>query len=149
MDEAGDRGAGSGGEEVWLTDWMEVGSGLVEQFADLTEDWNPIHVDEDAARASGLSGTIAHGFLLVSLLAPLLADSGHPLGDEPNLLNYGFDSLRFIAPVPTDSRIRAQFREVGRERVETGLRITLDVEIEVEGGERPAMVARWALLKRG
>lgn len=137
------------GGQVWLTDWMEVGSDMVEQFADLTEDWNPIHVDEDAARASGLPGTIAHGFLLVSLLAPLLSDSGHPLGDTPNLLNYGFDSLRFIAPVPSGSRIRAHFREAGAERVKLGTRYAMDVEIEVEGGGRPAMAARWIMLKRG
>ncbi len=133
----------------WHSDWMAVSQDMIDQFADLTEDWNAIHVDADAARAAGLPGPIAHGFLLLSLLAAMFADSGHPLADAERGLNYGFDSLRFVGPVLAGSRVRARFAEAGRESVAAGERLTLDVTMEREGAARPALVGRWVLLLRG
>ncbi|WP_066553065.1 MaoC/PaaZ C-terminal domain-containing protein [Croceicoccus bisphenolivorans] len=137
----------TGGDAAYVSDWIEVPQDLIDQFADLTEDWNAIHVDEAAARAAGLPGTIAHGFLVLSLLAPLASDSGLPVADGN--LNYGFDSVRFISPVPAGSRIRATFRPVGEEVTASGTRRTFDVLVECEGAARPAIAARWILFHPG
>ena len=127
------------------SDWIRVDQELIDRFADTTGDRTFIHVDPDAARNSGLNGTIAHGFLTLSLLAPMrmsakpLAFPGVRLG-----YNYGFDSIRMLSPVPSGSRIRGHF--VVSSIVETSpgqYRETTEVTVEIEGQERPALVATW------
>jgi len=131
--------------QVYLSDWMRIDQDMIDQFADLTEDWNAIHVDEDAARAAGLPAPIAHGFLVLSMLAPMFADCGHPLSGRDGSLNYGFDRLRFIAPVPAGSRVRARFEAAETIVTDKGERAAMDVIVECEGGAGPALAARWIL----
>jgi len=145
----GEMAAQGGGATNWRSDWVLVSQDLIDQFADLTEDWNAIHVDADAARAAGLAGPVAHGFLLLSLLAPMFYDCGHPLAVGDGGLNYGFDSLRFVAPVVAGTRVRALFAEVGREARASGERASIDVTLEREGEDRPALVGRWIMMRPG
>ncbi|MDR7102725.1 MaoC/PaaZ C-terminal domain-containing protein [Croceicoccus sp. BE223] len=133
----------------WQSDWVRVSQDMIDQFADLTEDWNAIHVDADAARAAGFAGPVAHGFLLLSLLAPMFYDCGHPLAAGDGGINYGFDSLRFVAPVVAGTRVRARFAEAGREARSGGLRVVIDVTMEREGEERPALAGQWTMLLPG
>ena len=129
----------------YTSDWLLVDQALIDGFADATRDWMFLHVDVEAASKTEFGGTIAHGFLLLSLLAPLRAGTDRPR--LPGLrvgLNYGMERIRFINPVRSGSRIRAVFtvaeiRENGPDR----LREVLDVRIEIDGVERPAVVAQW------
>ena len=131
--------------ESFTSDWITVDQHLIDQFADATRDWNFMHVDPQRAGETEFGGTIAHGFLILSLLAPLRGDSGRPA--IPGLrvgLNYGFERVRFIAPVRSGSRIRAVFTisEVNEEKPGQ-VREAMDVTVEIEGEERPAAAARW------
>lgn len=129
--------------EVYMSDWMTIDQDTIDQFADLTEDWNAIHVDADAAQRAGLPAPIAHGFLLLSLLAPLFADCGHPMAGQVGALNYGLDRIRFIAPVPAGSRVRARFEMAESIVTDKGERVAMDIVMEREGGDAPALAARW------
>ncbi len=135
--------------QTWRSDWVCVTQDMIDQFADLTEDWNTIHLDAAAARAAGLAGPVAHGFLLLSLLAAMFRHCGHPLALADRGLNYGFDSLRFVAPVVAGTRVRTLFTEAGREARASGMRITLDLTMEREGEGRPALAGQWVLLLPG
>ena len=132
------------GQEIGVSDWITVDQPMIDAFATLTCDHTPVHVDpaSDAGRLFG--GTILHGFHTAALLAPLSANAvPQPEGARYGI-NYGLDRLRFVAPVPSGARIRGRFTLAGFERVGTEeLRLTLDAVIEVEGRERPALVARW------
>ncbi|MEJ5975515.1 MaoC family dehydratase [Novosphingobium sp. PS1R-30] len=128
-----------------LSDWMLVDQDLIDRFADTTRDWMFMHVDAEKAAETEFGGTIAHGFLLLSLLAPLRGEIERPR--VPGLrtgLNYGLDRVRFVSPVRSGSRIRARFTisELSLEAPDK-LREVMDVTLEVEGSERPAVVARW------
>ena len=129
----------------YVSDWMEVDQALIDQFADLTRDWNFLHVDVDRAAQTEFGGTIAHGFLVMSLFAPLRSETPRPR--VPGLrmgVNYGFDRIRFIQPVRSGSRIRGTFTIAALEEVAPGqIREEMDVTIEVEGLARPAVAARW------
>lgn len=128
-----------------VSDWIEVGQDLIDGFADLTEDWTAIHLDPAAARAAGLPGTIAHGFLLVSLLAPMLEDSGLFAGRRLGM-NYGLDSLRFCAPVAAGSRIRGRFCIAEEIDAPKGRRVVVDVTVERDTPPATVAAARWLLL---
>lgn len=143
----GPDGEGADDGSTAVSDWIEVGQDLIDGFADLTEDWSAIHLDPAAARAAGLPGTIAHGFLLVSLLASMLEDSGLFAGRQLGM-NYGFDSLRFCAPVWSGSRIRGRFRIAEEIPAKTGRRIVIEVTVEREEPPATVMVARWLMLGR-
>jgi len=128
-----------------LSDWMLVDQDLIDRFADTTRDWMFMHVDAEKAAETEFGGTIAHGFLLLSLFAPLRGEIERPR--VPGLrtgLNYGLDRVRFVSPVRSGSRIRARFTisELSLEAPDK-LREVMDVTLEVEGSERPAVVARW------
>lgn len=128
-----------------LSDWMLVDQDLIDRFADTTRDWMFLHVDAEKAAQTEFGGTIAHGFLLLSLFAPLRGEIARekPPGMR-NGLNYGLDRVRFVSPVRSGSRVRARFT-ISELRLdgEGRLRETMDVTLEVEGVERPAVVARW------
>lgn len=128
-----------------LSDWMLVDQELIDRFADTTRDRMFLHVDPEKAAQTEFGGTIAHGFLLLSLLAPLRAQTPRP--GVPGMragLNYGFDKIRFIAPVRSGKRIRARFTVAELRRDGPGqLREVMEVTLEVEGAERPAVVASW------
>jgi acyl dehydratase len=131
------------GQEVVVSDWLEVTQERIDQFADATGDHQWIHVDvERARRESPFGTTIAHGFLTLSLLSHFLNNSLE-FGDSKMGVNYGCNRLRFTAPVKAGSRLRARFKLKEFQRIEGGVQMIWDVAMECEGQEKPALVAEW------
>jgi acyl dehydratase len=130
------------GTEVGVTDWMEITQERVDQFADATDDHQWIHVDPERAANGPFGGTIAHGFLTLSLVVPLGAQVELPIEGVKMALNYGLDRVRFTNPVRVGSRIRLR-REVLEvtQAKDGGVQVKNGMTIEVEGEERPAAVA--------
>jgi acyl dehydratase len=130
------------GTEVGVTDWMEITQERVDQFADATDDHQWIHVDPERAANGPFGGTIAHGFLTLSLVVPLGAQVELPIEGVKMALNYGLDRVRFTNPVRVGSRIRLrrEVLEVTQAR-DGGVQVKNGMTIEVEGEERPAAVA--------
>ncbi|MBK7473390.1 MAG: MaoC family dehydratase [Betaproteobacteria bacterium] len=131
------------GREVAVSDWLEIAQAKVDEFADATLDRQWIHVDpERAARESPFGGTIAHGFLTLSLLSHLYQTC---IRLEPRRMgiNVGFNRVRFTAPVKVGTRIRARFALDRAETVKDGLQFVWKVTIESEGSDKPACVAEW------
>jgi acyl dehydratase len=127
------------GQRLGPTDWREMTQERVDAFADVTEDHNYIHVDPERARESPFGGTIAHGYLSVAMLAPIsqeLLDVSGATG-----VNYGMDRLRFPAPLPVGARYRGSAEVTAVEDVKGGAQVKATFTIEVEGQERPAVVA--------
>ena len=139
--------AGEGSEEA-TGEWWEMTQERINQFADVTEDHQFIHVDAERAKATPFGGTIAHGFLTLSMLTHL--DAITPNVDEPGRyegvtmgVNYGFDKVRFPSPVPSGSRIRVN-RKLSRVTLKgTSIETMRTMTVEVEGSDRPAVVAEW------
>lgn len=131
--------------KIYVSDWQVVDQELIDRFADTTRDWNFIHVDPAQAAQTEFGGTIAHGFLLLSLLAPLRSETPRPRLPGMRLgVNYGFEKIRFISPVRSGSRIRAHFTIAELRPDGPGqIREAMDVTLEIEGMERPAVAARW------
>jgi len=129
----------------YISGWIEVDQDMIDRFADTTRDWMFLHVDPEKAAETEFGGTIAHGFLVLSLLPPLRADTKKPRIPRLRVgLNYGFDRVRFINPVPSGSRIRGKFTVTTLDEVSPGrFRESMEVEVEIEGQERPAVVASW------
>jgi acyl dehydratase len=128
------------GQEAGVSDWITVTQEMINRFADLTGDPQWIHVDvERAKRETPFGGTIAHGFLTVSLLPQLSQQAVVVRGDFKMRINYGFNRLRFVSPVRAGSRIRARFTP---QKV-TDNEVTWLVTVDVEGQEKPALVAEW------
>lgn len=131
------------GQEIGVSDWLTVDQGQIDAFADSTHDHQAIHVDPVAAAASPFGGTIAHGFLTLSLLSAMAYQTPKIAGEGMSV-NYGFDRLRFVSPVRAGARVRGRFGLAGVDEIRPGeLQVTLDVTVEIEGSERPALVARW------
>jgi acyl dehydratase len=130
------------GQEILVSPWIEVTQERIDRFAEATEDRQWIHVDRERARSSPFGGTIAHGFLTLSLL-PKLAEQLTALADRKMGINYGLNKLRFTAPVPSGSRIRARFTLARLERLEGAVQLTWGVTVEREGSDRPCMIAEW------
>jgi acyl dehydratase len=129
------------GTEIGVTDWMEITQDRVDAFADATDDHQWIHVDRERAAAGPFGGTIAHGFLTLSLTVTLSAQVELDVGSPRMAINYGLEKVRFPAPVPVGSRIRARVGLVSATDVEGGIQVNRQISIEVEGTEKPAMVA--------
>jgi acyl dehydratase len=129
------------GEEIGVTDWMKITQDRVDAFAGATDDQQWIHVDPERAASGPFGGTIAHGFLTLALTVPLSAQVELDVGKPRMAINYGLEKVRFPAPVPVGSRIRARVGLVAVEEVDGGLQVNRRVTIEVEGVEKPAMVA--------
>jgi acyl dehydratase len=129
------------GTEIGVSDWMEITQERVDAFADATDDHQWIHVDPVKAAAGPFGGTIAHGFLTLSLTVTLSSQVELDVGSPRMALNYGLEKVRFPAPVPVGSRIRTRIGLVSVTDVEGGIQVNRQVVIEVEGGEKPAMVA--------
>lgn len=129
---------------TYTSDWMLVDQELIDRFADTTHDRMFLHVDPEKAAQTEFGGTIAHGFLLLSLLAPLRAGADRPRFALRVGLNYGFERIRFISPVRSGRNIRAHFTVAALGEEAPGrVREEMDVTLEVEGSDRPAVVARW------
>lgn len=124
--------------------WLDVTQAMIDRFADATHDHQFIHVDPARAAETPFGGTIAHGFLTLSLLSKLIVDA-MPFAQETAMgINYGFDKVRFLAPVPAGSRIRGHFRLAGCvERKPGELLSTYEVSVEIEGSDKPALAATW------
>ena len=129
------------GTEIGVSDWMEITQDRVNSFADATDDHQWIHVDPEKAAAGPFGGTIAHGFLTLSLTVTLSAQVELEVGSPRMAINYGLEKVRFPAPVPVGSRIRARVSLVSVSDVEGGIQANRQVTIEVDGTEKPAMVA--------
>lgn len=125
-------------------EWIEVTQERINAFADCTEDHQFIHVDEEAAKNTPFGGTIAHGFLTLSLLPKLVEGNGVIPENIVMGLNYGFEKVRFLAPVPSGKRVRAHC-EVTDISTKDGNRFLINqsVSVEIEGEEKPALVAQW------
>jgi acyl dehydratase len=124
--------------------WLEIDQERIDLFADATEDRQSIHVDPVAAAAGPFRTTVAHGFLTLSLVVPLLYEVA-PNPDGIVLVNYGVDRVRFPAAVPSGTRIRAVFDVVAIDDVPGGRQATLAATVEREGGEKPVCVAQLLL----
>lgn len=136
------------GQESGLSPWREVTQTMIDQFADATDDHQFIHCDPARAAAeTPFGGTIAHGFLTLSLLSAFAFETAPRLEGADIGINHGFDSVRFVAPVKTGSRIRARFRlaEV-KVRPSGWVQVGNDVTIEIDGSVKPALTARWLTL---
>jgi acyl dehydratase len=120
---------------------MEITQDRVDAFADATDDHQWIHIDRERAAAGPFGGTIAHGFLTLSLTVTLSAQVELDIGEPRMAINYGLEKVRFPAPVPVGSRIRARVGLVSATDVEGGIQVNRQITIEVEGTEKPAMVA--------
>jgi len=129
------------GEEIGVTDWMEITQERVDAFAEATGDHQWIHVDPVRAAAGPFGGTIAHGFLTLALVVPLAGQVGLDVGAPKMAINYGLEKVRFPAPAPVGGRIRARITLLAVSEVPGGIQVNRQVTMEVEGGEKPAMVA--------
>jgi acyl dehydratase len=129
------------GTEIGVSDWMEITQDRVNAFADATDDHQWIHIDPGKASAGPFGGTIAHGFLTLSLAVTLSSQVEIDVGSPKMAINYGLEKVRFPAPVPVGSRIRARVGLVSVDDVQGGIQVNRQVTIEVEGEDKPAMVA--------
>jgi acyl dehydratase len=131
------------GTELGRSRWFEIGQDRIATFADATDDHQWIHIDpERAARESPFGGTVAHGFLTLSLLPSMLADV-LVMVDAKLVVNYGLNKVRFPAPVPAGSRVRAAIVLAALEDEGASSQLTLDVTVEREGGSKPVCVAEF------
>ena len=133
------------GKEVGLTDWVEINQTQINKFADATGDHQYIHVDEDRAAETPFGATIAHGFLTLSLLSKLSSmNGGIKLKNSVMGINYGLDKVRFVSPVRVNSRVRARFELVSaEEKKPKHYLLKHNVTVEIEGVEKPALIAEW------
>jgi acyl dehydratase len=132
------------GEEIGVSSWLTVDQARIDAFADATEDHQFIHVDPQAAAAAGLGGTIAHGFLSLSLLSRMAAEGMLIPEGVKMALNYGFDRVRFLAPVKSGKRVRGRFTLDSVEEKAPGQVLMRHlVTVEIEGEDKPALAATW------
>ena len=130
------------GEEIGTTDWVQIDQDRVDAFADATGDHQWIHVDVERAKDGPFGGTIAHGYLTLSLV-PWLGSQVFALETPGAKLNYGVNKVRFPNPVRVGSRIRARVKINGVSDVSAGKQLTVGYTVEIEGEDKPALVADW------
>ena len=128
------------GTKIGPTDWVRIEQDRVDTFADCTGDHQWIHVDVERAKAGPFGGTIAHGYLTMSLINLFLPDLVEVRGFA-HAVNVGLDKLRFLAPVVVGSRIRATSEIISADEVKGAIQSVVRVTIEIEGGDKPALVA--------
>ncbi len=132
------------GQEAGASDWLTVDQAMIDAFANVTGDRQWIHTDPERAKTESRYGrTIAHGFLTLSLLSRLSREAVQVQGEFGMRINYGLNRVRFPAPVPVGSRIRARFKVQSVDDIEGGHQIVWLATVEVEGSEKPALVAEW------
>lgn len=130
------------GREVGVSDWVEVGQDRINKFADCTEDYQSIHVDEEKAKATPFGGTIAHGLLTLSLLPKISYGTILDLEGSVMAINYGLDRVRFLSPVRSGSKVRGRHTLVDAFEKQPGRWLfTYNVAIEIDGIETPALIA--------
>ena len=135
------------GQEIGRSAVVTVTQDQIAGFAAVTDDAQAIHLDPEAARAAGFGGPVAHGFLTLSLLSAFAYDAVPRVTGQSASLNYGFDRVRFIAPVQAGARIAAQFvLEDAEERPDGGLMLVLDVTVAEPDSDVPVLRALWRIL---
>jgi acyl dehydratase len=133
------------GEQIGVSDWYLLDQDRINLFAAATDDHQFIHVDPERAKDSPFGQTIAHGFLTLSLLAAAL-EKGFPTVEHKMLVNYGFEKVRFLAPVKSGKRVRCVFNLAALDEKRPGQwQVNVDASIEIEGEDKPAVIANWIL----
>jgi acyl dehydratase len=136
------------GREIGVSDWVLISQDMIDRFADVTGDHQFIHVDPKAAAMTPFGGTIAHGFLVLSMLAKLGLAADFAMEGVTMGVNYGFEKVRLVAPVRAGKRIRGRFVLKNMvERAPGQWMATLGVTVEIEGEAKPAIVADWQTLQ--
>ncbi|MBJ7447385.1 MAG: MaoC family dehydratase [Brevundimonas sp.] len=132
------------GTEVGVSSWIEIDQARIDAFAEVTNDHQFIHVNPELAKQTPFGTTIAHGFLTLSLASGMSYEAVAPLEGVVMGVNYGFDKLRFLAPVPVNSKVRGRFKLLSAEDKGGGRwLIKHELTIEIEGGDKPALIAEW------
>ena len=133
------------GQMIGTSDWFEVTQERINKFAEATGDFQFIHVDPERAKLTPFGGTIAHGFLTLSLLSLMVEESDCPkVADIKMGVNYGSNRTRFLAPVRVGKRIRGVFKLLEMEEKRPGQwQQTMEVTVEIEGEDKPALVCDW------
>jgi acyl dehydratase len=131
------------GSEIGISEWITITQAQIDAFADCTFDHQYIHVDPEAAAQSPFGGTIAHGFLTLSLLSSMAYQMPSIEGAVMGV-NYGFNKIRFVSPVRSGARIRGRFTLAELTEIRPGeVQFIMHVTVEIEGQDKPALVAEW------
>jgi acyl dehydratase len=136
------------GQEIGVSDWQLIDQDRVDAFAEATGDFQFIHVDPERAKATPFGQTIAHGFLTLSLFPMLMQQADLPMPEGLKMgVNYGGNKTRFLAPVKVGKRVRGRFRQIAFEAKGGGQhQHTVEFSVEIEGEEKPAVIAEWITL---
>jgi acyl dehydratase len=135
------------GQDVGVSDWALLDQRMIDAFADVTFDPYFIHTDPARAKEeTQFGGTIAHGFLTLSMLSAMAYDALPDIKGRTVGMNYGFDKIRFLSPVPSGSRIRGRFKIADVQRKPGQVVVKYAVTVEIEGKEKPALAAEWLTL---
>ena len=135
------------GKEIGTSDWIEVTQDRIDRFADVTEDLQFIHIDPVRAKETPFGGTIAHGYLTLSLLSKMAYEVMPGIAGSKMGVNYGLNSVRFLAPVKSGKRVRGLFHMLDvTERAPGVFQSTVQVKVEIEGEDKPALAAEWVTL---
>lgn len=134
------------GEEVAVSPWLDVGQERIDTFAKAIEDFQWIHVDPARAKSSRFGGTIAHGFLTLSLLPAMRSKAAWKVVGYGNATNYGANKLRFVSPVPAGSKVHSHGRLIGVDTHPKGTQITQEVAVHVVGSDKPALLYEMVVL---
>ena len=127
------------------SDWVIINQDQINQFADVTQDHQYLHVDPERAAKTPLGGTIAHGFLYLSLIPHLMLDELLNQIGQVTILNYGMNRLRFIAPVHEGSSVRLNWKVLSDEAKGDGRLLTVEAVMDIQGGNKPALMGEWLL----
>ncbi len=134
--------------QTFVSHWFVVGQDRIDAFARVTEDEQFIHVDPERASMTPFGGTVAHGFLTLSLLSPMAYSALPKMKGAAMGVNYGFDRVRFLHPVRSGSRVRGRFQLIAViKRSEREWQLTYDVSVEIEGAHKPALAATWQTMQ--
>lgn len=135
------------GQEVGVSKWFDIPQSAIDAFADLTHDHQFIHIDVEKAKATPFGGTIAHGFLTVSMLSAMAYDALPNIAGRSMGVNYGFDRLRMMSPVKAGARIRGRFvLKALDSKSPQQHQLIHSVTVEIEGADKPALAADWVTL---
>jgi acyl dehydratase len=130
-----------------VSDWIVIEQGIIHQFANVTRDWQFIHIDPVRAKETPFGGTIAHGLLTLSLVSAMSFTAVPAIAGAQMVINYGFNSIRFISPVLSGSRVRGSFTlKQFVERQPRQWQSTLDVRVDIENVLKPTLIAEWLIL---
>jgi acyl dehydratase len=137
------------GTEIGVSDWIMVDQTMIDAFADATDDHQFIHVDPERARETMFGGTIAHGFLTLSLLSAMNFNCVPVIREQTMGVNYGFDKVRFMSPVKEGTRVRGRFKLAEARLRGAGMAmLTYEVSVEIENERKPALTATWITISQ-